>query len=54
MSSRGFLLRPSDDDDSYDLNLAEFRPISPNIIISRNDYFAARDEGEKNEHRIET
>lgn len=42
MSSRGFLLRMPDDD-SYDL---EMRPISPNIIISRSEYFAAQDGGE--------
>lgn len=40
MSSRGFLLRMPDDD-LYD---PELRPISPNIIISRSEYFQ---EGEK-------
>lgn len=44
MSSRGFLLRIHDDD-SYDQ--PEMRPLSPNIIVSRSDYFAAREEGEK-------
>lgn len=44
MSSRGFLLRIHDDD-SFDQ--PEMRPLSPNIIISRSEYFAAREEGEK-------
>lgn len=44
MSSRGFLLRMPDDDDSYD---PKMRPISPNIIISRSEYFAAQEGGEK-------
>lgn len=48
MSSRGFLLRAIDDD-PFDLT-PEFRPISPNIIISRSDYFAARAEGELKSH----
>lgn len=43
MSSRGFLLRMPDDD-SYD---PDMRPISPNIIISRSEYFAAQEEGEE-------
>lgn len=42
MSARGFLLR-IDQDDSFDL--PELRPRSPNIIISRSDYFAAEGEG---------
>lgn len=41
MSARGFLLRMPDDD-LYD---PEMRPISPNIIISRSDFFAAQAEG---------
>lgn len=40
MSSRGFLLRMPDDD-SFD------QPLSPNIVISRSDYFAAKDDGGK-------
>ena len=43
MSARGFLLRMPDDD-LYD---PEMRPISPNIIISRSDFFAAQAEGKK-------
>lgn len=42
MSSRGILLRMPDDD-CYDQ--LERQPISPNIIISRQDYFAAKDGG---------
>lgn len=44
MSSRGFLLRMHDDD-SFDQ--ANRQPLSPNIVISRSDYFAAKDEGGK-------
>ncbi|KAG5684191.1 hypothetical protein PVAND_013431 [Polypedilum vanderplanki] len=40
MSSRGFLLRMHDDDS---LEPIERRPLSPNIIISRQDYFTARE-----------
>lgn len=40
MSSRGFILRMPDDDDSFDL--ASRQALSPNIVISRTDYFAAR------------
>lgn len=40
MSSRGFLLRMHDDD-SFDQT--ERRPLSPNIIVSRPDFFAAQD-----------
>lgn len=43
MSSRGFLLR-AHDDDSFDQ--PELRPLSPKIIVSRSDYFAAREGGE--------
>ena len=38
MSARGFLLAIHDDD-SFDQPV--MRPISPNIIISRSDFFAA-------------
>lgn len=38
MSARGFLLTIHDDD-SFDEPV--IRPISPNIIISRSDFFAA-------------
>lgn len=44
MSSRGFLLR-THEDDSFDQ--PEMRPLSPNIIVSRADFFAAQEEGEK-------
>ena len=39
MSSRGFILRMPDDD-SFDL--ASRQALSPNIVISRSDYFAAK------------
>lgn len=44
MSSRGFLLRMFDDD-SYEQS--ELRPLSPNIIISRSEFIAAEEAGEK-------
>lgn len=37
MSSRGFLLQVHDDD-SFDQPV-EIRPLSPNIIVTRGDYF---------------
>lgn len=42
MSSRGFLLR-THEDDSFDQ--PELRPLSPNIIVSRSDFFYAHDLG---------
>lgn len=42
MSARGFLIAIHDDD-SFDQPV--IRPISPNIIISRSDFFAAREGG---------
>lgn len=42
MSSRGFLLRMPDDD-LYDQ--PDRRPLSPNIIVSRSDFFDAQDGG---------
>lgn len=45
MSARGFLLRIQDDeDDSFDL--PDRRPLSPNIIVSRADYFSPIQGGE--------
>lgn len=42
MSSRGFLLR-THDDDSFDQH--DMRPLSPNIIVSRRDFFTVHDSG---------
>ena len=41
MSSRGFLLRMHDDD-SYE---ADRLPLSPNIVVSRADFFDAQEGG---------
>lgn len=49
MSSRGFLLSMHDDD-SYDQ--PDLRPLSPNIIISRSDYFAATEGGKVSCHHV--
>ena len=41
MSSRGFLLRMHDDDP---FDASNRQPLSPNIVVSRSDYFSAKDE----------
>lgn len=44
MSSRGFLVRISDES-ADDFNRRQ--PLSPNIVVSRSDYFAAIEDGGK-------